>query len=104
MRCLYLIGLLSIAVPGTAAEIYTGRELLRACTAPQDDGERRACQGWIDWAYSSPYFCLPDGVDDATLQHTLVSWLEAHGPKLHMPGGALAHNAFYAAYPCRRTP
>ncbi len=95
---------LLLGVAGTStAEVYSGRELLRACTEPADDDERRSCTRWIDWGYSSPHFCIPPAVSDAALNAMLVAWLEHHPGKLHMPGGALVQNAFYDAYPCKRT-
>ncbi len=95
-----LVVLCAAAAQPAAAEVYTGRDLLRACSAPRGDADRFACQGWIDWGFSSPHFCLPDAADDGAVRRVLVEWLGAHPGKLHMPGGALVQNALFDTWPC----
>lgn len=87
-----------------AAQVYSGRDLLRACTTPADAAEANTCQGWIDWAFSSPYFCLPEDIDDAAVREVIVQFLQNNPGRLHMPGGALMQNAVYAQWPCAREP
>lgn len=97
-----MLAVLALYSASASCEVYSGRDLLRACTEPKDVLESNACQGWIDWGFSSPHFCIPATVDDKKLRKVLVDWLRQHNNKLHMPGGALMQNAFYAAYPCAR--
>lgn len=108
LRAITAAALLIVPVGPTVA--YTGNATMEFCSGTSQR-VKDTCAGMFNGALEVilwnnnegmlvPQICFPDGVEASQSISIIRDYLDDHPERLHLPLGAIAHNALAEAFPC----